>query len=159
VEATGSKTERREHDAVTRVSFRVPARLTQRALAFELVKTVVRHVPGADADFGHAVTTAFGEAFNNVVLHAYRGREGAILEVEADVFEGGLVLRLKDDGASANFEDVAEPDLDSLPEGGLGVFMMRALLDEVSYQAGQAGSPNVLTLTKRVTRAADAPAL
>lgn len=146
-EATGSKTERREHDAVTRVTFRVPARLAARALAFELVKTIVRHVPGADADFGHAVTTAFGEAFNNVVLHAYRDREGGVLEVEADVGEGVLVLRLKDDGAAAAFEEVPEPDLDSLPEGGLGVFMMRALLDEVSYAAG---SPNVLTLTKRV---------
>jgi len=53
------------------------------------------------------------------------------------------------------FEDYREmlastPDLDAVPEGGLGIFMINALVDEVVYESG---TPNVLSLTKRTTAA------
>lgn len=137
-----------------RVTFRVDARLANRAVAFDLVGTLVGHVKAGGEDFRHAVTTAFGEAYNNVVIHAYRGRTDGVLEVEAEVSPEHITLHLKDTGKSADFEEVALPDLDGLPEGGLGVYMMRALLDEVVYKAG---TPNVLTLTKRTGGACPPP--
>jgi serine/threonine-protein kinase RsbW len=42
---------------------------------------------------------------------------------------------------------VAEPDLDALPESGLGLFIMRSFMDKVIYTAG---APNVLSLTKHL---------
>ena len=41
---------------------------------------------------------------------------------------------------------VTPPDLSTLPEGGLGIFMIHALVDEVVYNSG---TRNVLSLTKR----------
>ena len=61
------------------------------------------------------------------------GRKSGIIEA--------LIARLRGPVGS-----VAVPDLDALPEGGLGLYMMRALMDEVDYQSG---NPNVLCLTKR----------
>ncbi len=133
------------------VAFRLNAKLAHRELAIDLVSTLVKHVT-ADPDFRHAITTAFGEAFNNVVIHGYKGRSDGILDVEADLGSDHMTLRLMDTGASADLSTVAEPDLDALPEGGLGVWMMRSLVDELVYCTG---TPNVLSLTKRTTSRPD----
>jgi serine/threonine-protein kinase RsbW len=131
---------------VTRVALRFPAVLTYRHVAIDLVSALVHQVEHTDRDFHNAVLTAFGEAFNNIVLHGYRGRHDGMLDVEAEMTADGITLRLIDDGQAVNFNDVQPPDLDSLPESGMGVFMIHALVDDVKYLGGP---PNVLTLVKR----------
>lgn len=130
--------------AIQRVTLRFVARLNYRSLAFDLVGAAVAHVSD-DSEIRNAVTTAFGEAFNNVCIHAYAGQTDGVLEVDVETAPDRVTLHLKDWGASANMDAVAEPDLEGLPEGGLGIFMMHALVDEVVYRSG---SPNVLSLTK-----------
>ncbi len=132
--------------AVQRVTLRFVAQLAHRSLAFDLVGAAVEHV-SSDREIRNAVTTAFGEAFNNVCIHAYGGKNEGVLEVDIETAPDRVTLHVKDWGASADMAAVAEPDLEELPEGGLGVFMMHALVDEVVYRSG---SPNVLSLTKRV---------
>ena len=136
-------------NGLTRVSFRVSARLAHRGLAIDLISTLVGHVKTADSSFRDAITTAFGEAFNNVVVHGYAKRSDGMLEVDAELGPAHMTLTLTDTGASADLTVVPLPDLETLPEGGLGVFMMHSLVDEVVYRAG---SPNVLSLTKRTGR-------
>jgi len=133
-------------ESVRCTSFRLPVRLSHRSLAIDLVSTLIDHLKSADRAFRNAMTTAFGEAFNNVVLHSYRGRSDGMLDVEAEVGAGHITLRLIDNGLQADLSDVPVPQLENLPEGGLGIFMIHSLVDEVDYRSG---SPNVLTLTKR----------
>ncbi len=135
------------------MAFRIPVSLHNRGLAIALVAAIVDRLAWADGDFKNAVTTAFGEAFNNLAIHGYEGRTDGILDVEAELGADHLTLHLKDTGAPVDFSDVETPDLDSMPEGGLGVFMMHALVEDVAYCAG---SPNVLTLTKRRTAGSEA---
>lgn len=133
---------------VRKVSFRLLASLPHRPLAIDLVSTLIRHVFSADRVFHHEMITAFGEAFNNIVIHGYRGRSDGILEVEAELHTDEMTLRLSDTGHAFDFEALNPPDLDSMPEHGMGVFMIHALIDEVVYRRG---SPNVLSLRKRMT--------
>jgi serine/threonine-protein kinase RsbW len=131
----------------TRVALKFKASLEHRPLAIDLVSTLISHVEGADRSFRHEMVTAFGEAFNNIVIHGYRGQEVGMLEVEVELCAGKMTLTLMDTGNPVDFEGLSAPDLDSLPEGGMGVFMIRALVDEVVYRGG---APNVLSLTKRI---------
>ena len=133
---------------MTRVTFRVRAALAHRSLAIDLVSTLVEHVTTADRSFRNAITTAFGEAFNNIAIHSYKNRTDGMLDVEAELGSDYMTLKLMDEGVTVNLSNVSTPDLDALPEGGLGIFMMRALVDEVVYKSGP---PNVLSLTKRTT--------
>lgn len=137
-------------NVVLRVTFRLQATLAHRSLAIDLVSTLVEHVTNADRAFRNAITTAFGEAFNNIVIHAYKGRSDGLLDVEAELGRDHMTLKLSDDGFHADLASVEAPDLDALPEGGLGIFMINALVDEVVYASG---TPNVLSLTKRTTAA------
>lgn len=133
---------------VTTVALRFPAALDYRPVAIALVSALVQQVERADRDFRNEMVTAFGEAFNNIVIHGYRGRADGTLEVEAEMTADRMVLRLIDTGHHVDFDDVEPPDLDSMPESGMGVFMIHALVDDVQYRGGP---PNVLTLTKRTS--------
>jgi serine/threonine-protein kinase RsbW len=133
---------------VTTVALRFPAVLDYRPVAIALVSALVQQVEGADRDFRNEIVTAFGEAFNNIVIHGYRGRTDGTLEVEAEMTADRMTLRLIDTGQNVEFNDVQPPDLDSMPESGMGVFMIHSLVDDVQYRAGP---PNVLTLTKRTS--------
>lgn len=131
---------------VVRLQF--AALFAHRSVAIDLIGCLAAHVT-SDSAFRDALTTAFGEAFNNVVEHSYRDRSDGLLDVEAEISQTCLKLTLTDSGLPADLTAVALPDLATLPEGGMGLYMMHSFVDEVVYRAG---SPNVLTLTKWTAR-------
>lgn len=135
---------------VTRVSLRFSALLSYRPVAIDLISALIEHADGADRDFRNEMVTAFGEAFNNIVIHGYRGRSDGMLDIEAEMGPDQVRLCLSDTGREVDFATVPSPDLTSMPESGMGVFMIHALVDEVVYRGG---SPNVLSLTKRTSSA------
>jgi len=92
----------------------------------------------------HAVS-AFAEAFNNIVVHGYAGLPPGNVDVEISWSIDAFVIKITDQGHSFDPASVEVPDLDLLPEGGLGLFIMRSFMDEVDYQPGP---PNVLRLVK-----------
>ena len=149
-------TESSTHGAadVTRVTLRFPAIIGYRPVAIDLVSALIRHVEGADGNFRNEMVTAFGEAFNNIVIHGYRDRSDGMLDIEAEMGPDEMTIRLIDTGREVDFKEVEPPDLTTMPESGMGVFMIHALVDEVIYRGG---SPNVLSLTKRTTSAEEAP--
>jgi serine/threonine-protein kinase RsbW len=53
---------------------------------------------------------------------------------------------MTDTGQSFDPDTIGPPELDELPEGGMGLFIMRSFMDEVDYHPGP---PNVLRLKKR----------
>ena len=125
------------------------AQLEYRPLAIALVTALIAQVNDADREFRNDLVTAFGEAFNNIVIHGYKGRSDGMVDLEAEIWSDRIALKIKDTGREVEFTSIEPPDLLSLPEGGLGVFMIHALVDEVIYRGGK---PNVLLLTKRTTR-------
>jgi serine/threonine-protein kinase RsbW len=58
-----------------------------------------------------------------------------------------ISVEIKDTGASFDPAQALPPDLTALPESGVGIFLMRSMVDEVFYVAG---CPNVLTLVKHI---------
>jgi serine/threonine-protein kinase RsbW len=141
-----------EGTKTTRMTFRLKASLDQRLLAIDVVSALIGHVEAADLGFRHEMVTAFGEAFNNIVIHGYRDRSDGMLDVEAELGRDTMTLRLIDSGNQLDFQRVAPPDLAAMPESGMGVYMIHALVDEVDYLSGV---PNVLSLTKRATKSSE----
>ena len=133
------------------IRLRVPGSLRYRDLAVRVVAAACKLVGKEDDDpaqrahqFDAAVVSAFGEAFNNVAMHSYQARTGD-LDVEIEVEPDRITIRLIDFGVTFDPMKIPEPDLDSLPESGMGIYIMRSFMDDVQYQSG---SPNVLSMTK-----------
>jgi serine/threonine-protein kinase RsbW len=142
------------------ITLRVPALGAYRDLVGRAAGTVCRvaaNERGESDEFlervEHAVVSAVGEAFNNVVQHAYRGRRDGMVTLEVDYRDDELLVELRDDGASFDLDAVPAPKLAELPESGLGVFIIRACMDDLCYLPG---SPNVLRMRKRLARTPEA---
>ncbi len=132
----------------------VPGEIAYRHVVLRTVaaacKVAIRHVCGRHASasgFTHQVVSAVGEAFNNIVAHCYRDRATDIVRIAMTVETDRLVVTLEDRGPSFDPLTARLPDLGSLPESGLGVFIMRSMMDEVGYRPGK---PNRLILSKRI---------
>jgi serine/threonine-protein kinase RsbW len=101
----------------------------------------------AQARIQHEFVSAFGEAFNNIVLHGYKdmavpGR----IQVDVRWNDEHIAVRLTDDGATFDPDLVPAPDLKALPESGMGLYIVRAFVDALEYEPGP---PNTLLLSKR----------
>lgn len=136
-----------------------PCSLRHRALAVRMVAEACRLARGEQASgdersmsydlrdsFDAEVVSAFAEIYNNIVLHAYDRREGESVEITVHLDEGAMIVEIRDSGNAFDLSTVPEPDLDSLPEGGMGLHIARAMLDEVAYEPGP---PNLWRLVKR----------
>jgi serine/threonine-protein kinase RsbW len=135
------------------IRLRVPGALKYRDLAVRAVAAACKLVGDDDSggrahrEFDDQVVSAFGEAFNNAAQHGYRGREVGDVEIEIELAAQAITIRLYDFGNSYDWKSVPAPDLEQLPESGMGLFIIRSFMDEVDYRAG---APNVLSMTKRV---------
>jgi serine/threonine-protein kinase RsbW len=136
------------------IHLRVPGTLRYRDLAVRVVGAACKLVGTpeessgpvrADNRWDNEVVSAFGEAFNNAAIHSYDGHRPGDVEIEVDVQPTSITIRLLDYGHSFDLAQVPAPDLDTLPESGLGLFIIRSFMDEVNYIPG---SPNVLSMTK-----------
>ena len=95
---------------------------------------------------------AVDEAATNVILHGYRRRPGHI-EIEITRRDAGLLVQMRDRAPFFDVSGVPPPDL-TLPleqrrNGGLGVFLMRQLTDELASRELPGGG-NELTMYKVV---------
>lgn len=135
------------------IILKVPGQLEYRELATRVVATACKlaRIGGADADvlpeeFTHEAVSAVGEAFNNVVLHGYEGLEPGEVVFEVATSDDRIEIVVKDEGHSFHPDDAPEPDLGMLPESGMGLFIIRAFVDELTYEPGK---PNCLRMVKR----------
>ncbi len=137
------------------IRVKIPGLLEYRDLAVRMVASACKLVEARrvsrqtgssrpDREFDGEVISAFGEAFNNVALHSY-AKDGGEVEIEIETLADRLTIRIMDYGKSFDPDSVPDPELESLPESGLGLYIIRSFMDDVTYSRGQ---PNVLSMTK-----------
>ncbi|MCR4860210.1 MAG: ATP-binding protein [Bacteroidales bacterium] len=98
------------------------------------------------------VNLALEEAVANVMQYAYPKGTSGLVEVRAAL--AGRLLRFVISDSGVPFDPTKRPDADitqgveERPIGGLGIFLVRRLMDSVSY-ARESGK-NELTLIKKI---------
>ena len=100
----------------------------------------------------YSIQLAADEASTNIIEHAYVGREGGQIEVDCYVLEDELRIILRDRRRSFDPSSVPVPnvkaDLSERKIGGLGMYLMHKLMDEVYYETSPE-TDNALTMVKR----------
>ena len=109
---------------------------------------------GLNDDEVFHVEMAVDEACSNIIEHTYVSQTGDIELACTCPVTGKFEVVIRDSGQAFDAAAVPAPklgrppDLDSLNEGGLGLYFMRKLMDEVRFEFVP-GQGNVLTMTKR----------
>jgi len=101
----------------------------------------------------YSIQLAADEASSNIIEHAYAGIKGGKLEIELSTSDNQLKIVMRDHGKPFDPASVPEPnvkaDLSERKIGGLGLYLMHKLMDEVFYESSP-DAGNILTMIKRL---------
>lgn len=74
------------------------------------------------------IKVAVSEACTNAIKHSLDDK----FLVQFSILEKGLTIAVQDKGTGYDVDSLQEPDLTNPKEGGLGLFIIKTLMDEVS---------------------------
>ncbi len=98
------------------------------------------------------VNLVLEEAIVNVINYAYPKEKHESIYLSAQLHEGSIVFVLTDTGMQFDPTKAPEADitlsLEDRPIGGLGIFLIRQIMNEVSYE--RIDGKNVLRLSKKL---------
>ena len=131
------------------VSFEIPAELEQIQKVSEKIEQCMKtHGWGEDAVLD--VQLAVEEAVTNSILHGYDGTSGTIA-IRIETTPHYITVEIADDAPAFDPLSVPDPDVNTDLEdrqiGGLGIFLIRRVMDEVTYRFD--GKRNILVLVKK----------
>jgi serine/threonine-protein kinase RsbW len=107
---------------------------------------------GLDSPAANPFRVALDEVLSNIVRHAYAGVAEASIDVSFSLRGRDLEVTIADVGPPLNPLTLPDPDttapLEARKPGGLGVYLVKRLMDRVdyAYRDGQ----NHLVLTRRI---------
>ena len=102
-----------------------------------IVEFVVKWLASQGLDkYSFPLETAVDEASTNVIKYAYNG-QGGFFQISCELQGNEIVVTIRDRGKQFDPNSIPLPDVDADLEnrrvGGLGIYMMKKMMDEVSY--------------------------
>jgi anti-sigma regulatory factor (Ser/Thr protein kinase) len=139
---------------------------TSGSLSFELrnnlseLATLCKKMEGVGRSLGlprrclFEINLALDELFTNIISYGFQDQSEHFIRVRISADQGVLTVVLEDDGMAFNPVERIPPELpctlDECKVGGLGIHLVKNLMDEVVYER-RAGT-NVLTLKKSIKK-------
>jgi serine/threonine-protein kinase RsbW len=114
-----------------------------------MIRTVVQEFVaemGCDPKERHDIALAVGEAVSNVIKHSYKGDPDNKLALLCRDHDDSFEVEIRDRGVA--YDPAAKPTRppEEIRVGGRGVYLMRALMDQVEYQ--REGDVNCVRMRK-----------
>lgn len=98
------------------------------------------------------INLALEEAIANIIMYAYPSEEEREITLQVSTNKQQLIFLLTDCGVSFDPTQTEEAAIDlpieERPIGGLGIFLIRKIMNEVSYE--RIGDENKLTMKKNI---------
>jgi serine/threonine-protein kinase RsbW len=133
------------------ITIEVPSEMMLLRPLNHFVRNLMLQVPAFSGDDAmvNDLELAFDEAFTNIHRHAYPSeRKGSVtIQIRIDPHE--LEFRFEDRGEGFDPSLLPDPDFEDPGEKGLGVWLMRQVMDQFIYYSREDGR-NVLRLIKHL---------
>jgi len=141
---------------VSSISLAIDSDLDKVSLIARAVRALCQDLMGPeDLD---SVELSLVEAINNVIKHGYKGKSGKDVQVAVGLQSDRVVIDVIDhappmapqvlEQTSDSLFAFDEADLSSIPEGGMGLALIRMNMDEVDYLSSD--TENRLRMVKRI---------
>jgi serine/threonine-protein kinase RsbW len=136
------------HGKKVLLDYKAPARLEE---IEKLAEAVNQALP--DSDLAFAANLCLEELIINTILYGLKGAADRFVHVQISLSDEWLEIVLKDDAPRFDpFRQAPKPnlelDIDERPIGGLGVHIVKTLMDEA--HASYDGAGNSIVLRKRL---------
>jgi serine/threonine-protein kinase RsbW len=109
---------------------------------------------GFSVDELFRIELACDEACTNIIEHAYGGDDVGVVRISWQIDDKSFTIIMNDDGPPFDPDEVPPPDIPADPDnlnglktGGLGIYFMRNLMDEVRFSRDEQKG-NTLVMVK-----------
>jgi serine/threonine-protein kinase RsbW len=163
-DGTGSDKNRDKEELLMNTTTRnyllkIPSQTDNLELIRNFIAGVAKKV-GFDAEYSNKIELAVDEACTNVIEHAYQHDESQNIDIAIKIDYNKFMVVVTDRGQSFKMDEIELPDMKSylaeLRVGGLGIYLMRTLMDEVDYHS-KPGGKNEVTMVKYFLKKEKAP--
>lgn len=104
-----------------------------------LATSGVANKVGFSVDDIEDIKVAVSEACTNAIRHS----EVDVFHIEFKILENGLCIEIIDKGKGYDINSVSEVDLSNPKEGGLGVYIIKTLMDEVEIESKEKNGTSI----------------
>ncbi|MEQ1956162.1 ATP-binding protein [Mesorhizobium sp. CN2-181] len=109
---------------------------------------------GLGEEVAHAVNLSLDELLTNTISYGFEDGGQHAIDIALEAAGDRATVTIRDDAVAFDPTEAGDPDLDldldDRPIGGLGIHIVRAMMDEVRY--ARIDGHNQLTLTKLIAR-------
>ena len=129
---------------------KIPSQTDNLELIRNFVSGIAKKV-GFDGEESNKIELAVDEACTNVIEHAYQHDESKDIDIAIKIDYHKFTVVVTDRGKSFKMKEVELPDMESylaeIRVGGLGIYLMKTLMDEVDYHV-KPGVKNEVRMVK-----------
>lgn len=106
------------------------------------------------SNFANELQLVLTEALNNIIEHAYNKEKDNFIEIHFKYEQHEFTIILTDEGVHNKIDFKKElnfdpNDIDSLPERGMGLFIINKIMSKVDYH--RSNNKNTFTLIKHLS--------
>ncbi len=132
------------------INLTIDSKETDVSLAGLAIRGICTNTPFSETDV-YQIELSVVEAVTNIIKHAYNGEAGKSIDINLTLCSGHINFKIYDTGNSFELKgkpeiDPHNTDIETLPESGMGLFIIHAVMDEVRYET--CNGKNILTLSK-----------
>lgn len=107
---------------------------------------------GLGEGLSHAINLSLDELLTNTISYGYEDETRHLIRIDIAYAGNRVTVTVRDDARAFDPTEAAEPDLDAAlddrPIGGLGIHIVRVMMDDIRYD--RIDGHNQLTLTKLI---------
>ena len=112
-----------------------------------LTTSAISNKIGLNIDDIDDIKVSIGEACTNIIKHGISGERGN-MDINYSLYNDRLTISVKDNGRGFDVTNIQEPNLEELNENGLGIFIIKSLMDEVDIISTKEGTEIKMTKIK-----------
>ncbi len=133
------------------VEIRVPNQTCYLSLIGRIAEEIAYGIESYGGDretLAYHLNLVLTEAAANAIKYAHEGDPEKTVHISINITNDTFCARVYDQGQGFNINSVPALDFDKLEDRGRGIFIMKSLMDCVSYR--RLGDTNVLEMSKKL---------
>ncbi|HEY5976178.1 MAG TPA: ATP-binding protein [Geobacteraceae bacterium] len=133
------------------VDIKVPNQTRYLSLIGKIGEDIAKELDRYSGDretLAYHINLVLTEATVNAIKYGAADQD-KLVHIFINISDNELAIRVFDNGQGFDINGIATPDFEALEDRGRGIFLIRSLMDSVSYKKTPEG--NILEMVKRLT--------
>ena len=134
------------------VDIKVPNKTRYLSLIGKIGEDIAKELDRYDGDretLAYHINLVLTEAMVNAIKYASCNDQEKMVHILINISENQLSIRVYDHGQGFNINTIPAPNFEALEDRGRGIFLIKSLMDSVSYRKVRGG--NILEMVKRIS--------